>query len=130
MEETPETIIRRELGPGERLLWCGRPRQGIAFRRADFVMVPFSLMWGGFAFFWEYSVLSMGKAPIFFALWGTPFVLIGIYIIAGRFFVDAKQRERTVYGVTSERIVIVSGLLSRKIKSLNIRSLFEVFASA
>jgi len=126
MEETPDSIIRRELGSGERLLWCGRPRQGVAFRRADFLMVPFSLIWGGFAFFWEYSVLSMGNAPIFFALWGVPFVLVGAYIIAGRFIVDAKQRERTVYGVTSERIVIVSGLLSRQIKSLNIRSLSDV----
>jgi hypothetical protein len=124
--ETPETLINRELGAGERLLWSGRPRQGITCRRSDLLMVPFSLMWGGFAFFWEYSAWSTGNAPLFFLLWGIPFVLVGIYIIVGRFIIDAKQRERTVYGVTSERVVIVSGLFTRRVKSLNIRTLSEV----
>src|SRR5436309_7822103 len=126
MEETPETLIAHELGSSERLLWCGRPRQGIALRRSDLLMVPFSLMWGGFAFFWEYSAWSIQNAPLFFVLWGIPFVLIGVYIIGGRFIVDAKQRGRTVYGVTNERILIVSGLFSRKVKSLNVRSLSDV----
>lgn len=65
-------------------------------------------------------------APFFFKLWGIPFVLVGLYIIAGRFFVDAKQRSKTYYGVTNERVIIVSGLLSRKIKSLNLRTLTDV----
>ena len=121
-----ESLISGELSSSERLLWSGRPKQGVALRRADAIMIPFSLMWGGFAFFWEYSVLSMGKAPIFFALWGIPFVLMGIYIIAGRFFVDAKQREKTIYAVTTERIIIVSGIMSRKVKSLNLRTLSDV----
>jgi hypothetical protein len=121
MDETAETTIRRELGPAERLLWCGRPRPGLMFRRADLYLVPFSLMWGGFAFFWEY--LAFGKTPWFFELWGIPFVGVGIYLIAGRFFVDAKQREGTVYAVTNERVVILSGIFSRTVKSLNLRTL-------
>ena len=80
---------------------------------------------GGFAFFWEYSVVTEG-APFFFRLWGIAFVLAAVYMIGGRFFVDAKQRERTFYAVTSQRILIVSGLSSRRIKSLNIRTLSDV----
>jgi hypothetical protein len=58
-----ESAIRSHLAPKERLLWNGHPTQGIVFRRADAFMIPFSLFWGGFAFFWEYSVISMDKAP-------------------------------------------------------------------
>jgi hypothetical protein len=125
MEEPPEEAIRRELGPSERLLWCGRPRQGFALRAADALLIPFSIMWGGFAIFWEATAIAAG-APLFFALWGIPFVLVGLYIMVGRFWVDARQRAATVYAVTSERVVIVSGALSRRVKSLSIDSLSDV----
>jgi hypothetical protein len=59
-------------------------------------------------------------------LWGVPFVVIGLYMIFGRFIVDAKLRERTYYGVTNQRIIIVSGLFSPSVKSLNILTLSDV----
>lgn len=36
------------------------------------------------------------------------------------------QRERTTYGVTSERIIIISNFFNRKVKSVNLRSLPEM----
>jgi hypothetical protein len=120
-----ESVIRRQLASGERLLWNGRPAQGIVFRPVDGFMIPFSLLWGGFVFFWEYSVIST-KAPLFFMLWGIPFLAIGLHFIFGRFFVDAKQRANTSYGVTNQRVIIVSGIFSKKIKSLNLRSLSDL----
>jgi hypothetical protein len=123
--QTPESEIERELSGQERTLWAGRPRQGIVFRPSDAFMIPFSLLWGGFAIFWEATAIVSG-APFFFTLWGIPFVLVGLYFIFGRFLVDAKQRERTFYGVTNQRIVIVSGITSRKVKSLNLRTLSDV----
>ena len=121
-----ESAIRGHLASGERLLWSGRPAQGIVFRAADAFMIPFSLLWGGFAVFWEYSVISMDNAPFFFMLWGIPFVAIGLYFIFGRFLVDAKQRANMSYGVTNQRVIIVSGILSKKIKSLSLRSLSDL----
>jgi hypothetical protein len=118
-------IIERELAPNERLLWAGQPLQGLLLRTADVYLIPFSLLWGGFAIFWVTSVISSG-APFFFMTWGIPFVLAGLYMIVGRFFVDARQRSKAYYGVTTERIIIVSGLFSRKVKSLNLRTLTDV----
>jgi hypothetical protein len=93
--------LQRELAPQEKLLWVGQPRQGLLLRSADLFLIPFSLLWGGFAVFWEASVVRTG-APFFFKLWGVPFVLVGIYIVFGRFFADARQRRRTFYGVTDQ----------------------------
>lgn len=88
-------------------------------------MIPFSLLWGGFALFWETSVFSSG-APLLFKLWGIPFVLVGLYMVVGRFFVDAQKRANTIYGITSDRIIIKSGIFNRDIKSLNIRTLSDI----
>jgi len=117
--------IERELSPGERLLWNGKPKQGLCLRPADAFMIPFSLLWCGFAIFWEFSAMSHG-APVFFMLWGIPFIAIGLYIVFGRFFVDAQMRERTYYGVTNERLIIVSGLFSRQTKSLPLHTLSDL----
>ncbi|MFO1523308.1 MAG: PH domain-containing protein [Kiritimatiellia bacterium] len=47
----------------------------------------------------------------------------------GRFFVDAHTRGSTFYGVTSERIIIVSGLFSRQTKSLQLRTVSDISLS-
>src|SRR4051812_45211669 len=99
MQSDPSSMIRQQLGSREKLLWYGQPRQGIVFRASDVLFIPFSLIWGGFALFWETSVLVAG-APFFFAFWGIPFVLAGLYMIFGRFFVEARMRQHTSYGVT------------------------------
>jgi hypothetical protein len=127
MHEIPDAISR-ELRKGEKLLWAGRPRQGVFLRGRDAFQIPFSIMWGGFALFWEYSVINSG-APILFRLWGVPFVVIGLYMMFGRFIGEAKQREHTSYAVTDERIIISSGVFSKTARSLNIKALLDVSLS-
>jgi Bacterial PH domain len=120
--------LENELGPQERLLWAGRPRQGFVLRAADVFLIPFSLLWGGFVVFWEFTAVS-NKAPFFFALWGVPFLLAGCYFVFGRFIADARQRAKTSYGLTNERVIIVSGVFRRNVKSLNLRTLTDVSLS-
>ena len=125
MLENPSDKFRDELNPGERIIWSGQPQQGLMLRLADFLMIPFSLLWGGFAIFWESSVMSNG-APFFFMIWGIPFVLMGLYMIFGRFFVDMAQRSKTYYALTSERVIIISGLFNQNVKTLRLNQLPEI----
>jgi hypothetical protein len=134
MNYDTQMIIQKELDSGERLLWAGTPKQGVIFRGSDIFMVPFSLLWGGFAIFWEIMVLQIpsekaGAVSIVFPLFGIPFVLIGLYLIFGRFIYDSKKRAKTFYGLTDQRAIIVSGLFSRGVKSLNLKTMSDVSLS-
>lgn len=125
MLDDASSAFRDELSPGERLLWSGRPQQGLMLRGSDALLIPFSLLWGGFAVFWEASAVR-GGAPFFFKLWGIPFVLVGLYITVGRFLFDAWQRARTLYAVTDQRALILSGLFTRNVRSLGVKSLSDI----
>ena len=125
MDYALEQVVRAQLAKNEKLLWTGQPRGGFRLRPSDAFLIPFSLLWCGFAIFWELSVLKQG-GPAFFTLWGIPFVALGIYVVLGRFFVDAASRAHTYYGLTDERAVILSGLLNRQTKSLPLRAMSDV----
>ena len=128
MLELVEDVIKKELREDEELLWCAQPKQGIVIRGSDYFMIPFSFMWGGFAIFWEVGVITTG-APFFFALFGVPFVLVGLYIMFGRFLVDEQLRKKTYYGITNKRIIIISGLFDRRIKSLDPKLITDLSVS-
>jgi len=100
--------LQKHIDKGEIILWAERPKQGIIFRSSDGCLIPFSLAWGGFAIFWETMVFVM-DAPIFMALFGIPFVVIGLYLIVGRFFHDMYIRKQVIYGLTEKRIIIKRG---------------------
>ena len=108
MQYENERAIMPYLLPSESLAWTGRPATGFIFRKPDVFFIPFSLVWGGFACFWEYTVYRAG-APYFFLLFGGFFVVMGLYLIFGRFFYDILRRRKTVYALTSERILRLTG---------------------
>lgn len=89
--------------PGERLLWTGRPARYPVFDAADVVLVPFSLLVCGFAVFWEYETLHGDNA--FIALWGVPFILMGLHLVVGRLVVRALRLRSTRYALTNRRLV-------------------------
>lgn len=92
--------------PHEAVLWSGVPGQGILFAPRDGLLIPFSLVWGGFALFWETTVLRSG-APAMFVLFGAAFVVIAVFIVFGRFPFDAWLRSRTAYALTDRRVLIL-----------------------
>ena len=82
------------------MLWAGRPDSGVLFGRGDLLLVPFTVLWGGFAVFWNVMAWR-GHAPVFFRLWGIPFLLAGLYVIVGRFFV--KTEPEATAGVRADQ---------------------------
>lgn len=121
--------LQSELLSGESIVWSGAPNRGVIFHKQDIFVIPFSLLWGGFAIFWEAGVLGYwgngarnGPVATFMSLWGVPFVVIGQYLIWGRFFYDAWLKSRTYYALTNRRILVVQKGYSRKVASAYIDS--------
>jgi hypothetical protein len=116
------TQLQGEMGAGESLQWSGQPQQKVIFHQQDWFAIPFSLMWGGFAIFWECGAFGLWgnsghsqSAPGFFVLWGIPFVVIGQYLIWGRFFYAGWKKARTYYGVTNKRVLVLSTGSARRV---------------
>jgi hypothetical protein len=128
------TTLSTQLTDGEYVLWQGKPPTGILFRNADIFLIPFSLLWGGFAIFWEAAVLGFvfdenEPDSWLFALWGVPFVVIGLYLIFGRFLWDAFIRGRTEYMLTNRRALIATTIMNRKLRSFQLSPAAEVTSS-
>ena len=101
------------------------------------MLIPFSLLWGGLAIFWETMVVRESwrsqaahhNVPIFFVLWGVPFVLMGLYVMFGRFITDARMRAKTIYGISDRRVLILSGLFGTTVRGFNLRSVTDISVS-
>lgn len=109
---------------GERLVWAARPDVRIA-ALCSFAIYLFAIPWTTFSAAWisvplgtlyeYYSADDVGapkEAPIMmmwaFAIFGTPFVAIGIAMLAAPFRVF-QRGSRTLYVLTDRRIAILVG---------------------
>lgn len=122
--------LQPEMMSGESVYWAGTPNPSVIFHSDDWAMVPFSLLWGGFAIFWEAGALGYwgkglrgGGFSWFMAIWGIPFIVIGQYMIWGSFLYDAWLKRRTYYAVTNRRILILQEGWKRKTNSMYLESI-------
>ena len=47
-----DDLFTNRLLSGERILWSGKPGQGLLLTGADAYAIPFTLLWCGFFIFW------------------------------------------------------------------------------
>jgi hypothetical protein len=123
----PFDQLSPELLPGETLQWTGRPNPAVILHQEDWLAIPFSLLWGGFAIFWLLGASGIWDIwtnrptrtfQYFGLIWGTPFVLVGQYLIWGRFLYRRWKKQRTYYALTNRRALIVEkGLRGRAVSS-------------
>ena len=116
-----------ELQSGESLYWTGTADP----RRAALSALPasiFGIPFAGFALFWItqafHATSAMSKSTNAFAkgfsvfpLFGLPFLLIGLGIILAPLWAFLKGGN-TVYAVTNQRVMIITGTSNRSVKSL------------
>ncbi|MBR7081101.1 MAG: hypothetical protein IKI49_00100 [Oscillospiraceae bacterium] len=96
------------LTSGEQILWRGKPEKYSIFNKNDLYLIPFSILWCGFAIFWEWGVIT-SRTPLMFWLWGIPFVCAGLYFVIGRFFHRSYLLRRSAYVITDRKIIRKSG---------------------
>jgi hypothetical protein len=101
--------LQRYLSANEKLLWVGRPGQGIRFEKGDIFQTVFAIFWLGFVLWTPLKNWSELNYTMFSHGFLLPFVAIGFYMLIGRFFYDAYVRSRQVYGLTSLRLMVAVG---------------------
>jgi hypothetical protein len=115
-----------ELQSGESLYWTGTANPA----RAALTALPaaiFGVPFAGFALFWmngAYQASShISKRPDAFSkgfsvfpLFGLPFLIIGLGIVLAPLWAYLKGRS-TVYAVTNQRVMVITGGGNRSVKS-------------
>lgn len=94
--------VARELTPDEKLIWAGQPRPDLMARAAWF-LVPFGLVFAGFAVFWMImaGVMTGGlMAPC-----ALPFIAIGLGMVASPVWLRSLARK-TLYALTDRRALV------------------------
>jgi hypothetical protein len=117
-----------ELQSGESLVWNGTAdpsRAAISSLPAMIFGIPFA----GFALFWisqaYHATSAMSRSAhnnafvkgfSVFPLFGIPFLLVGGFVILTPLWNYLKARS-TVYAVTNQRVMVITGTASRSVKS-------------
>jgi hypothetical protein len=92
---------------GARVLWTGRPGGGpVRLRAQDIVAVPFALAWSALVAVALVSLTLQGGWDAAAAGTLLLMALSALYLVAGRFLLDAYVRRHTAYTLTEREIII------------------------
>jgi hypothetical protein len=120
MRASADEELRGLLDSEERLIWSGQPHQGVDFDFGLLLITLFSVAWIGgigiavFKGFSEEHWSSRGLVGILFLIAGTLPLAIALVIAPA-------VRRKTSYALTNDRVLIVTGLITRRVESLELR---------
>jgi hypothetical protein len=123
-------VIQEELEPNERYVWLAQPRPG-AFAKKAIPVVIFGIPWTAFALFWTcgasgFQVPDFNQPGGWFALFGLPFVLIGLGMLSAPWWL-LRAARRTAYAITDRRAILFEGGFGVKIRSFRAGQLGGVY---
>lgn len=117
-----------DLAPGERIIWQGQPTQGFRLVPQDAFAVPFAAFWllmVSVIFLSAFAGEMKDVDPMAYVI--LPFFLvIGLYMLFGRFIIDRAARRRTFYYLTTERAFIEAGLFRPSRRSVSLAAAPEI----
>lgn len=89
----------------EYILWQGKPERVSFFRKESIFTIPFGLFFFVFACFWCFGASAFSP---FFALFGLPFMAVGLYVAFGSSIHRAIVLSSTEYAITNKKLIRVS----------------------
>jgi len=123
VDDEAQERLGRELRSDERLLWSGRPRPWYLMRAA-LPLALFAIPWIAFSLFWMAGAagfrvpdLRAGRFALF-PLFGLPFLIIGVLMLVSPLWARS-QAKRTIYAVTSQRLLILVYGRSTSVRSFD-----------
>lgn len=115
-----EAALQRALQPGERVRWTGQPDPRRTVLPSLLIWL-FFIPWTAFSVFWMaaasgFEVPTFTKPNHWFALFGLPFVLIGLGGLSSPLWVWRRAR-RTFHAITDRRALTIVDGRSMKVES-------------
>jgi hypothetical protein len=104
-------IWQRDLLPGERILWAGRPAKRARLVARDIFPILFSIVWIGVILPWVGRQLAdiiraRDLSGVPGMLPGLAFLGFGLYVSLGRLVLQRYLRRHTWYAVTDQRVLV------------------------
>lgn len=108
MADDDTKVFEPYLDEEELVLWTGKPDTGVLLTPADMLLIPISILVGisfmNTGLSYMFGAISMGYVAL--ALWGALFILMGSYLMLGRFLYKSWRKRHTYYGLTNRRILV------------------------
>ena len=128
-----DAALRAQLLPGERVRWSAQPRASKQW--LVFLIWLFAIPWTAFALFWTWMAstplrqgVDLGGAGIIawaFPLFGVPFILIGLGLLATPFRLLLRTR-RVVCALTDQRMIRLYAGPTTKVESVQLDQVGQV----
>jgi hypothetical protein len=119
----PTESFRFELAPGERLIWSGAPRRAITFGATQIAQTAIAIVF--VYLFVKFYDVARYNTPQENILWAG--LLLGMmYLSLGTLLMEGMRRRRSVYAITSERLLMINSVFSRFVKSFPLRTITDI----
>lgn len=126
-EDGVSDTIGGYLRADEKLLWKGRPQQGLRFYGQDVFVIPFSLVWTGIVLsFFLPGGIPLSEGGVLFMIVPTMFAVFAAYFTVGRLIHDAWVRSNIEYAVADRRVLILKTGLGADLTTLDIGRIDQI----